>query len=208
MSLIITIIPIFILLIANEFWWRKRRIHSELSRKFIHITVGSYVAFWPYYLSWRQIELLGVAFILVVSLSKYLKLFKAIHSVQRPTQGELFFALSIVLIALLTKDKWIYTAAILQMAIADGLAGVIGEKYGKRQNYLVLNHTKSVIGTLTFFISSFLILIAVNSAEHLHLNLIWVVFVSAIASTLENFSALGLDNLLIPLAVALFLIYR
>ena len=90
MTLILTILTVFILLVANELWWRRKKVQDEFSRKFIHITVGSFVAFWPFFLDWNDIKLLSIAFIVVVLASKQLKVFQAIHSVQRPTHGELF----------------------------------------------------------------------------------------------------------------------
>jgi len=208
MDLLITVAIVFFILVINELWWRKRNVHGELSRKFVHVTVGTYVAFWPFYLSWHQIELLSIAFFLVVALSKYLKLFQAIHSVQRPTWGEICFAISVGLIALITHNKWIYAAAIIQMALADGLAAIIGMRYGSNQNYRILNHTKSIIGTFTFFIVSIIVLICFSIFSGIHLGWDRIVITSAVGSILENIAIYGLDNLLVPLAVALLLIYH
>jgi len=208
MDLLITLVVTFIILIINELWWRKRDVHGEFSRKFVHVTVGCYVAFWPFYLSWTQIELLSVAFFVVVALSKYLNLFHAINSVQRPTWGELFFALSVGIIALMTHDKWIYAASVLQMALADGLAAIIGIRFGRKVSYRILGHTKSIVGTLTFFIVSFLILVAFEHFGKIHLSLAWMVIASALACILENVAAYGLDNLLVPLVVAFLLIHH
>jgi phytol kinase len=208
MDLILTLVVTFIVLVINELWWRKRAVHGEFSRKFVHVTIGCYVAFWPFYLSWRQIELLSVAFFLVVALSKYLKLFHAIHSVQRPTWGELFFALSVGIIALMTHNKWIYAAAVLQMALADGLAAIVGIRFGKKVSYRILGHTKSIVGTLTFFVVSFLILITLSHYGKIHLDLTWIIIASAAACILENIAAYGLDNLLVPLVVAFLLLHH
>jgi phytol kinase len=204
--LILTILAVFVLLVASEIWWRKREAHGEFSRKFVHITVGSFVAFWPFFLSWRQIEGLSVAFLLVVAVSKYLKIFQAIHSVQRPTWGELFFAMSVGLVALATHDKWIYAAALLQMSLADGLAAVIGVRYGNRLKYLVFGHAKSVAGTLAFFVVSLAILLAVGHWSNMPLGLHYALAISVLASILENLAVFGSDNLLVPLLVALMLV--
>jgi phytol kinase len=203
--LILTILAVFVLLVGSEVWWRRQAVHGEFSRKFVHITVGSFVAFWPFFLSWRQIELLSVAFLIVVAISKYLKIFQAIHSVQRPTWGELFFAVSVGLVALATHDKWIYAAALLQMSLADGLAAVIGVHYGNRLKYLVFKHAKSVVGTLTFFVISLGILLAVGHWSNMPLGFHYALAISVLASILENLAVFGSDNLLVPLLVALML---
>ena len=196
------------MLVVNELWWRKQAIHDEFSRKFVHVTVGSFVASWPFYLSWQRIELLSVAFVIVVSISKYLNLFQAIHSVQRPTWGELFFALAVGLVAVVTRDKWIYAAALLQMGLADGLAAIIGVRYGNRLKYLVFGHPKSAVGTLTFFVVSLGILLGFNYWSGMSVGLIYILAVSVMASALENLAVMGLDNLLVPLLVAFMLAHH
>lgn len=208
MDLVLTIIVVFVLLSFNEMWWRRHAVHSELSRKFIHITVGSFVAFWPYFLSWHQIQLLSVAFLLIIGISKYLNIFQAIHSVQRPTWGEVLFAVAVGVTTLITHDKAIYAAALLQMSLADGMAAVIGTRYGNRQKYLVFGYAKSILGTLTFFVISLLILAGFSHYSQTRLGLEWIMGISAIASVIENLAIRGLDNLLVPLAVAALLIHH
>src|SRR5882757_6771805 len=120
MSFILCAAAVFVILCLSEYGWRRGYMTSEVGRKFVHITVGSFVAFWPFFLSWNQIRLLSLGFLVVVGISKYFRVFRAIHSVQRPTWGELYFALSVGLVTLVTHNKWIYMAALLQMSLADG----------------------------------------------------------------------------------------
>lgn len=205
MILIITVLVVFALLCFSEVWWRSTKVHSEISRKFVHITVGSFVAFWPFFLTWREIELLSLAFLIVVSLSKYLHILNAIHSVQRPTWGEIFFALAVGAVALITHNKWIYMTALLQMSLADGLAAIIGMRYGKRQTYLIFGQVKSVIGSLTFFIVSFLTLLSYIHFSGSHLNLLDMLGLAVGASFIENLGVMGLDNLFVPILIAVSL---
>ncbi len=114
MRILATVLVVFLLLLIGELWWRKQRLNNEFTRKFVHITVGTFVAFWPFFLSWQEIRLLSVAFLVVVGLSKYLRVFRAIHTVQRPTWGELFFALAVGAITFITHDKWIYATALFR----------------------------------------------------------------------------------------------
>lgn len=205
MALAFTVFLIFLVLVLNELWWRRHTMHSELSRKFIHISVGSFVAFWPFFLSWRSIQFLSVAFLVGVGVSKYLNIFRAIHSVTRPTWGEIFFAISVGAITFLTHDKGIYAAALLQMSLADGMAAIIGTRYGNRQKYAIFGYTKSVIGTLTFFVFSLLVLIGFSHYSHISITPYWAVGVAGAASLIENVAIRGLDNLLVPVVVALLL---
>ena len=108
MTILLTILAVLALILIGEFWWRHQRLQTEFTRKFVHITVGSFVAFWPFFLSWNEIRILSVAFLIVVAISKHLRIFRAIHSVQRPTWGELYFAVAVGAITFITNDKWIY----------------------------------------------------------------------------------------------------
>lgn len=208
LNLILSVLVVLTLLIINELWWRRRTVHTEFGRKFIHITVGSFVALWPWLLTWRQIELLSIMFLIVIVASKSLRLFQAIHSVQRPTMGEIFFAIAVGLIALVTHNRWIYAAALMQMALADGLAAIIGVQYGNRLKYLVFKHPKSAAGTLTFFVVSVAILAAFNHYSGQVLGIGFIISSAVIATVVENIAVWGLDNLFVPLLIAVLLVSR
>jgi phytol kinase len=202
MALLCTVFAVFILLCLNEALWRRRKVHTELSRKLIHIIVGSFVAFWPFFLGWNEIELLSVAFFVVVLVSKQLHIFQAIHSVQRPTWGELFFALAVGSVAFITHNKWIYLTAILQMSLADGLAAVFGVLYGRKHRYSVFGQTKSIVGTSTFLVVSLATLYVFSQHSGMHISVLFMIGLAVSASLVENCGAYGLDNLLAPLLVA------
>jgi dolichol kinase len=165
------------------------------------------VAFWPFFLSWNQIRLLSLAFVIAVVLSKTFNIFSAIHSVQRPTYGEFFFAIVVGLLTFITHSKAIYAAALLQMSVADGMAAIVGVEYGmkkERWRYHVLRHSKTIIGSATFFVISAAILYG-YSADTMRLAWYFVPLIAAGATVIENFGISGLDNLLAPLFVAFML---
>jgi phytol kinase len=205
MALILTVLFVFVVLLGSEWWWRKRISHSEFSRKFVHITIGSFVAFWPFFLSWNEIRLLSLGFLVVIGLSKYFHVFRAIHSVQRPTLGELYFALAVGLLTFVTQNEWIYMAALLQMSLADGFAAVMGVRFG-RQSYLMFSHRKTMVGSLTFFVVSLGILIVYGQLADVHLSPVFIAGAAALAALIENFGVAGLDNLLVPLVITLLLV--
>jgi phytol kinase len=208
MALLLTVLVVFVVLLLSEVWWRTRRGHGELSRKSVHITVGSFVAFWPYFLSINDIKLLSVAFLVAVAVSKYLHIFRAIHSVQRPTWGEFWFALVVGLLAFTAgHHPHIYTAALLEMSLADGLAAVIGTRYGNRHRYVVFGAPKSLIGTLTFFVTSCVILAGYAIVSTGLSPVLLLVPIAFVATVLENLGTLGSDNLLVPLFTAAALLF-
>ncbi len=201
-NVIITVLVVAVLLLIGEYLRRVRLLPGEVTRKFVHITVGSFVAFWPFFLSWRQIEFLSAAFVISVMISQYFNIFRAIHSVQRPTWGELFFALAVGGVALITHDKWIYMAAVLQMSLADGLAAIAGTRWGRGHFYRILGHKKSLVGTATFFVTSLLILIIYAHVASYPLAFGQFTLLAATATLIENATGLGFDNLLVPVLVA------
>ena len=201
MNILILELIFFILLGANEYLWRKHKVHDEFSRKFIHIFVGSMAATLPFFLSWNEIRFVSLIFIFVVIFSKYLGLFKSIHSVQRPMYGEVLFALSAGILTFITQNKAIFLAAILNLSIADGFAAVIGVKYGKGNKYKVLGHNKSLAGSATFFILSFAI-IYIASVLSFHFGLGRCLLLAVTATAAENLAVNGSDNLIVPVLIA------
>jgi phytol kinase len=205
MDLILTVLGVFVLLLLSEAWFRFRKPRDEFSRKFIHITVGSFAAFWPFYLSWNTILLLSLAFVVVVSASKKLHVFKAIHAVERPTCGEVCFALAVGLLAFVTHQPWIYSIALLHMSLADGMAAIIGVTFGTSNRYKVLGNTKSVVGTATFVLVSVILLSIYGLTTHQMLPLAVVALTASASAAIENLAGHGLDNLFVPVLVAVML---
>jgi phytol kinase len=204
-KILITLITIFIVLCLNELYWRKRNKHNELNRKLVHILIGTFSAFWPFFLPFQTIKYLSLAYLGVVIISKHFSLFKSIHQVERHTLGEVFFAISVGLLAFITNNKWLYATSLLQMSLADGLAAVLGTKYGKSNQYKINGSTKSIIGTLTFFVTSLGLLIVFHLLGHLTFSYFYLLLVSLIATIIENISIQGLDNLLVPLIVLILI---
>jgi phytol kinase len=97
---------------------------------------------------------------------------------------------------------------ILVMAWGDGLAAVIGSKFGKHP-YQILGNKKSIEGTTTMLLVSFII----SSLILLNTNIAWeqqvgISLLVAIAATaLESFAQFGIDNLLVPLGSAAIAFY-
>src|SRR5574338_1336280 len=111
-----------IILLAEVLWRRKSRRSTEASRKFVHILTGIYIAFWPLFLSFYQIQLLCVVLLAGVVVSKRLKIFRTIFGVRRFTHGEALFPLGLLVAASFADSGWVYLAAVLHLTLADGLA--------------------------------------------------------------------------------------
>jgi phytol kinase len=200
------LIAIFVLsaeLLLTQLLWQLNVLKGENARKAFHIASGVFVAFWPWFLSWQQIRLLGLLLALVILVIRSFKLFPGLYEINRRSWGELFIALSIIGFSFIGPSKIIFLAAALHVALADGLAAVIGVRYGKSTQYKILGYTKSIIGTLTFFGVSMLIMAAifVFGAAQPHANIAALLIVPIIVTIVENIGTYGVDNALIAIAI-------
>lgn len=205
-AIALCLIGVFILLVATEELFSKKYLRGEYLRKFLHITVGSFVAIWPWFISWQAIRLIGAAMLIGVLVNHHLKIVKFNH-ISRKTYGDILFAVVIVAAALLTSSKIFLALAILHLSLADGFAAVVGEKYGKTWRYKVFNQTKTVIGSMTFWFLSVCILgagalFAHNSVGFKNYVLLLLLLPPAL-TYLENISPFGTDNIVVPI-VALY----
>ena len=183
----------------------RARLDKELSRKAAHILAGTSAAFLPLVMSFKEIMVLSLLFLPVMLLSKRKNLFSSIHQVSRTTYGEVYFPISIFLTALLFPEAKIYMYGILIMSLSDGLASVIGQKFGAKK-YRLWQGEKSYAGSATFLLSAFLLglilLPAVNPA-----GIASVLLLAAILTVVEASLSYGFDNLFLPpIAGGLFLL--
>lgn len=181
-------------------WWK-----GEGARKLVHIGVGVQAAAWPLYLDWDEIRLISIALAIGFIISMQLKIFHSIGSVSRLTYGEILFALIIGALTLVTDSPSIYAVAMLHLCLADGLAALVGLRFGGATMYKIFGSSKSIVGTFTFFIVSLTILTAYSFLAPAGLALWWIVIGAAVAAFLENVGVLGLDNLLVPSFIVIFL---
>lgn len=205
-----SLFAIFVLLVLTEFAWRKKYLSPEVARKIIHVIAGSIIAAWPFFMSWGTIQLLSLALLLVVIISQRFKIFGSIHSVRRSTKGEILYPLGIALCALFEPAPWIFAAAILHLAIADGLAALVGTTHwGKRTKYKLGLQTKSLAGTGAFFVSSLMIVtgsyVLLDSPELGGVSAMNLLMIAGLATFVENISWYGMDNVSVPLVVLFML---
>lgn len=211
-NLALALIPVGIILILSEFLWQKKIIIGERARKFIHILAGTWMAFWPLYLPFDGIFILGCIALTLLVYSRITKLFHAIYSVKRKTYGDIFFAIGILVCAYLGQESWIFTTSILLLALADGGAAVVGRYYGLENQYLVFgneNLRKSVAGTIAFLIFSYTSIAIgwlLGGGDVIADNIIAILLILPVGSAiLENTMPYGLDNLTTPLFATLLL---
>lgn len=179
---------------------------AELMRKVVHIGTGNIIllAWWFRMPGWLGIGA-SILFSLVTLLSYRFPLLPGIDSVGRKSLGTFFYAVSIgILIALFWQNHPQYAAiGILVMTWGDGLAALIGQRWGKHI-YKIGGIQKSWEGSLTMFAASYLVSLLVLLGVQGSTWPTWIVplTIALVATTLEAFSTLGIDNITVPLGSA------
>jgi phytol kinase len=203
--LFIALVGVSSLVVLGEYLRRVHLFQAEVTRKFIHITVASFAATWPFFMEWNQIYLMSVLMLVGIGLSRSLHLFRAIHGVNRRTLGELFFAISIGMAAILSQNEWAFAAAMLVMGLADGFAALVGTLIDDTHRYKIFGHHKTREGTITFFFISLIVLAVCVSFGHLPVGIGELLMIALATTVLENISVGGTDNLFVPLIVVILL---
>ena len=186
---------------------RRTPTNSELARKVVHIGSGNVilVAWWLKIPTWVGISASIIASIIAL-LSYYIPFLPGINSVGRKSLGTFFYAISIgVLIAWFWPLQQFHYAAIgiLVMTWGDGLAGLFGQKFGQHP-YEVWGMKKSWEGSLTMAVTSYVVscLILLSVQGNVWQTWLVPVAIALVATALESFSKLGIDNLTVPLGSA------
>ncbi len=179
----------------------------EIVRKIVHIGTGNVILLaW-----WLDIPAsIGIAASMLASfftlLSYRFPLLPGINSVGRKSLGTFFYSVSIgILIGWFWYLEQPFYAAlgILIMAWGDGLAALVGQRFG-RHKYSVLGGQKSLEGSLTMTLVSFIISILILQTVQGNTWESWLisVCVAITATALEAISFLGIDNITVPLGSA------
>ncbi len=206
------LIPVGIILLLSEYLWRKKIIKGERARKFIHILAGIWISFWPFYLPFDGIFILGCVSLTLLLYSRSNHVFQAIYAVKRRTYGEILYAVTIIICSYIGAEPWVFTVSLLLLALADGGAAVVGRFAGINNQYLLFGRKslrKSVAGTLAFLVLAYVSIgigWLVGGGNTMQDNLVVSLLILPFAATiLENISPYGLDNLLTPLFATLLL---
>lgn len=208
LSLIFALGVVFVLLVLAEYLRRKKHIKGEVARKFVHMTVGSFVATWLFFMPVYEIRLICAAFLVVVLADRKLKIFKAVHSVKRKTIGDIMFPVGIVLTTFVTDSPWIFATAILHLSLGDGFAAVFGQHFQPRFVYTILGQKKSFVGSGVFAIMSLIITAAFlyGAPVTIYASALPILILLPLTATmLESLSLFGIDNVTVPVFVALML---
>ena len=201
-------IYVALLIVFTEKVFSKR--YPMQSRKFLHIMTGNIAFILPLFET-REIMAFVAAgpFILLTFL---MSPYSPIKSMRGKTSeaghglGLVYYAITWTVLAYAFFDhREIIAMGILAMSYGDGLASLIGIKYGKRK-YCVFKDTKSYVGSIAMFVCTFLLLVIalLFYAEPVTTRVaVYLLCMAGVATIVEGVTPLGLDNLSVPFVAAL-----
>lgn len=205
----ITLVALYlgIILLLAEALNRLVATNGEFTRKVVHIGTGNVILLaW-----WLKIPAsIGIGAACVASaialISYFVPILPSINSVGRQSLGTFFYAVSMGILvgSFWYLDRPQYAAiGILVMAWGDGMAAIIGQNYGKHP-YQIGEINKSWEGSLTMMIVSFSVTSSILWFVQGNHWQTWLISISValVATGLEAFSKLGIDNLTVPLGSA------
>ncbi len=237
-DLIATVIAIVILLALvqiNGYMQKKGKVSQIITRKFVHIFAGPiFVVTWMLF-SGRDIShyiasIVPLLFVLqfVAIGTGLMKNESFVNSMSRTgdprelLEGTLYYAI----VMLLMTFFWFYvpstgidnanpTALLIIGCVSggDGLADIIGRKFGGDKKFGIKGSEKTIIGSMGMLLGSILvssILVLIFSLEVPNFNILLlilpIVVVSIVATVVEALSPKGWDNFTIFVAVILVIL--
>lgn len=200
-----------LLVTIAELLSRLIRDDPEITRKVVHIGSGNVIILaWWLKISTQVIVSAAVIAAAIALISYFTPILPSINSVGRKSLGTLFYAVSIGVLAACFWDNYPqYTAiGILVMAWGDGMAAIIGQRFGKH-TYQVWEIAKSWEGSLTMTATSYLVtgLILWLTQGSSWQTWFTAFLVAIVATALEAVSKFGIDNLTVPLGSAILCFY-
>ena len=196
-------IYIFFIFLISIIYKKFNPNNKEILRKIIHIGIGPLIPF-AKYLEIDQTSALYftgiVSFLIFINYQT--KLFPTIEDVDRKSFGTLFYCLSLFILIYLywNRDPTSLIAGFFIMTFGDGFAGLIGKNF-QSKSWIFLNQKKSLIGTMTMFLTSLTVIFGLSFFQKYNIN-INILTIALSSTILEQFSFLGIDNFIVPISAA------
>jgi phytol kinase len=203
-GLILSYVFVFLIIGLSTVLQKKNIVGEEGARKFIHIGVSNwYLIAWYFFDNVWLAIIAPITFIILNYVSYKQNIFKAMERGGEGNLGTVYFPISLLILVYITfgplNSPYIGALGILVLGYGDGLAAVIGSKYGKHQ----LKHGKSLEGSITMFLASFIVSAFILAFSISTPWFLIAIFIALIATIIELYTPRGLDNLSVPLMVSL-----
>jgi len=201
----IVLLYLFLIFLISIVFKKLKEDSKEIVRKIIHIGIGPLIPIAQFLKIDQNSALIFTGIVSLTVLINYTyKIFPTIEDVERKSYGTFFYCLSLfILISLFwNKDPYALITGFFIMTFGDGLAGLLGKSFNSK-NWIFFKQKKSLFGTLTMFLTSLIVVCSIGYAQQKSFNLNYFT-IALLATLLEQFSILGIDNLIVPISSALF----
>ena len=198
-----------VLLIFTEKFLSKR--YPIASRKILHIMTGNIAFLLPVFQTREVMAFFAAGPFIFFTF--FMSPYSPIKSIRGKTSesghglGLVYYAIAWTVLAYIFFDaKEAIAIGILAMSYGDGLASLIGIKYGQKK-YRVFEDVKSYVGSVTMFVFTFILMIvallyyqmfSLTISTPLVNALILLLCIAAISTVVEGITPIGLDNLTVP----------
>lgn len=214
-GILISFVFVFGILGIAQLLAAAKALSPPVTRKFVHIGVSHWwIVAIPFFDSLAFALVGPLAFIILNAISLRRQLFSAMEMPNEPGKpvnlGTVYFPISLLILVLITfltdVPRWVGGMSILVLGWGDGMAAVAGMVAGKRR-YTTFGQRKSLLGSVAMFLFALIVLLAYS---YIHLPVsareIWTAAAATalLATAVEALTPLGMDNLTIPAATALF----
>lgn len=215
-NLIITVLAfiyVFAVVGIMDFAVKKKGFPQDVSRKIVHIAAGSWLIFWLFYDASHWTKYLNIAPAFLWTILLLFKGFtakpddEAVRTMTRTGErrellkGPLFFTIVMSVMGTFFYYQPIAVTSMGILAWGDGLAPVIGRRFGNRK-FKILSE-KTLEGSLTFLIFGFFGALLFNLILLGEVNFINIMVLVISAAIIEAASPSNLDNILIPVVCIL-----
>ena len=184
---------------------------GTVARDLVHVGAGSWVLGWP---AWHgpavPLGIVAMAVLLVLLVPRLAERVTPLGALQRAlasgTERWSGIVLYTVAVAMLTADGLLFSpmpagAAMLALALGDGLGGAVGLRLGRRRYRVPWGKTKTLEGSIAVAGFSTLGVLFAGTWLHSAVPLSLAVGAGLVASVAEALSPEATDNLLLPAAV-------
>ena len=207
-GIIVSILFVVLIIAISSLLTKFKKLSNEGSRKFIHVGVSNWwIIAMIFFDNNIYAAIVPGLFVIVNYISYKKQVFKAMErDGSKKDLGTVYFALSLLILALITfrntEFSYIGALGILTMGYGDGLAAVVGVKYGKRK-FRIFGNEKSLEGSLTMFIFAFIVSLIILYTFNPVNAVLFSLIIALFSTSFEALSPYGLDNLTVPLGTSL-----
>jgi len=203
-GIILSNLFILALLTLSNYLLKKKWLSNEGTRKLIHIGASNY---WflamIFFDSAFSAAIVPIMFVIVNFVAHKKRLFKSmLRDGDIVDFGPVYYAVAMLVLSVWTfgiGKPEIGGVGILIMGYADGMAAVVGKRFGKHR----LINEKTIEGTLASMMMAAIVVVSFNHAFHMGLDFIATCVIVSYAVVMELFTPRGIDNLTVPIGCSI-----